>query len=256
MICPKCNKEISNEDSFCPYCGATIPENQKQEKKYCNVCGFQLNSDDSFCPNCGSPAPKSSSGSSFNSSLNEELSLGDNNERKEKFDDLQVFVGNNKFAYYKNAFRSIENKQILTWNWCSFLFGPFWTIYRKVFLPTVLYIIGYLILTVVSHVVDVEHLGDIFTIIRIASWFLFGLFGNFFYYKKYQKVLRECGTRTGNERSTYLYYHGNTNVGFIFLLFGILFIFGIIEGIIWPTSITFDYGGSEMMRLFISRIRG
>ena len=50
MFCVYCGKKISDDSSFCPYCG------RNQEAKsymYCHNCGNRLEKDSSFCPYCG-----------------------------------------------------------------------------------------------------------------------------------------------------------------------------------------------------------
>ncbi len=61
--CPKCQKELPEETSFCPACGektvdvseenAVVPV--KENVRYCTKCGTPNNEDAAFCPKCGTP---------------------------------------------------------------------------------------------------------------------------------------------------------------------------------------------------------
>lgn len=48
--CPECGKEISDQASSCPSCGAPI---KKGEKKFCQHCGAEIDKECVICPKCG-----------------------------------------------------------------------------------------------------------------------------------------------------------------------------------------------------------
>ena len=48
IMCPKCNKELSDGSKFCDGCGTAIPE-----MIFCPNCGKQTSADSAFCQNCG-----------------------------------------------------------------------------------------------------------------------------------------------------------------------------------------------------------
>lgn len=50
MVCTKCGARISEEDQFCPECGAKVIK-----KRRCPDCGALLRQDNQFCPKCGRP---------------------------------------------------------------------------------------------------------------------------------------------------------------------------------------------------------
>lgn len=47
ITCPECGKEISDQASACPNCGAPVA------KKFCQHCGEQIDRDCVICPKCG-----------------------------------------------------------------------------------------------------------------------------------------------------------------------------------------------------------
>lgn len=64
MKCNKCGFEISNDSSFCPFCGEKV---KNSNKKFCKHCGNELKLDDAFCAYCGT-----SCNNSFNNENEEE----------------------------------------------------------------------------------------------------------------------------------------------------------------------------------------
>lgn len=60
MRCSECGHEISDNQSFCQYCGNPVDKNSVLEEKAvqmmkCKNCGKILESGNAFCTNCGTP---------------------------------------------------------------------------------------------------------------------------------------------------------------------------------------------------------
>lgn len=59
MLCERCGKEVSEEATFCPYCGDALVKAEEFEQtaeaveKKCAKCGEVLPQGVKFCPNCG-----------------------------------------------------------------------------------------------------------------------------------------------------------------------------------------------------------
>ena len=51
LVCPKCQKEISDDDKYCSSCGLKI----ETAILKCRSCGHSLRTSDSYCPSCGHP---------------------------------------------------------------------------------------------------------------------------------------------------------------------------------------------------------
>jgi hypothetical protein len=109
-------------------------------------------------------------------------------------DDLYVFLNNN-IEYYMHNWEYLEkNKRIISWNWASFLFFPFWLFYRKMYLFGFFYAIFFMVLdkcidatsvyqwlhNIINNKILYEVITSLLNII-IAS--VFGLFGNWLYYQ-------------------------------------------------------------------------
>lgn len=116
---------------------------------YCSQCGTLLQSEERFCHNCGQPVDETTPSSrtseqgtedSFHSSTyDQEQSwafYGQPNapsNQEESLEDemlLRELVGNNSIYYVKD-FKRIERGEHARFNWCAFLFGPFFFGYRK-----------------------------------------------------------------------------------------------------------------------------
>ena len=92
-------------------------------------------------------------------------------------------------------------------------------------------------------------------LVRIGIWVLCGLFANYLYKKHYDKAIASCQNLSPERKKFALMERGGTNGGFILLMFGVSFVLGIIENIIWPSNIVFD-NGQEMIRIFGNFLRG
>lgn len=51
--CQSCNREITENARFCPYCGVTQQEESTPKIRYCSKCGEELKDDYISCPKCG-----------------------------------------------------------------------------------------------------------------------------------------------------------------------------------------------------------
>lgn len=49
--CSNCGKEISSNNSFCPYCGEKVIK--QADKKKCSHCNKEVEIDSKYCPHCG-----------------------------------------------------------------------------------------------------------------------------------------------------------------------------------------------------------
>ncbi|MBR5251574.1 MAG: DUF2628 domain-containing protein [Oscillospiraceae bacterium] len=93
---------------------------------FCTKCGFNLPQDVKFCPNCGATVENTTTYTEpANNPVYGEVSIDP---------DVETLIGVKK-EYYLPKFRQFRqlNKKT-SWNWCAFLFGPTWFIYRKMYL--------------------------------------------------------------------------------------------------------------------------
>lgn len=257
--CPKCGAELSNDDSFCPACGAYISvelreeirkENGEkpastplfEEEKKCSKCGQIVGKDDKFCEYCGASLVSEPNNDHYcpncQSKIDadtlycpfcgkkvsvDELDIDCSNDNDK---DVENFVGIEKAGYYNQKFKDIESGKKITWNWCSLLFGGFWLFYRKIYSIGIINLIISSILTFLVFIGVITE--DVQSLISIVIWVALGVFGNLFYYKKYQKVLNETKNMTPKAKENYLKEKGGTSVGMIFAYIGIAILIEII----------------------------
>lgn len=53
MQCGRCNREISEQATFCGYCGNVVEKSEHQMQQFCTNCGIAIAGDASFCGYCG-----------------------------------------------------------------------------------------------------------------------------------------------------------------------------------------------------------
>jgi len=56
-VCPGCGEVSPSEKSFCPHCGAKLPETTMAESALCPACGKQNTVGTKFCDECGTKLP-------------------------------------------------------------------------------------------------------------------------------------------------------------------------------------------------------
>ena len=87
---------------------------------FCTNCGQEIQAGAKFCENCGTAMY-----------LNEPKKHGQS--ENEIYSDLALLVGKN-FEYYIPKFKKLISRNAnISWNWCAFLFTPYWRIYRKMY---------------------------------------------------------------------------------------------------------------------------
>ncbi len=121
-------------------------------------------------------------------------------------EELKLFV-KSKDNYYTLKWTNMKTKNtIFSWNWASFIFGPFWMIYRKLYLIGLLVIIIYSASYIVlSHFVLKKPVIDIvlfgysiknlllpFVVLTLYIFisFLWGKIANYLYYRSIERKSR------------------------------------------------------------------
>jgi hypothetical protein len=139
-LCAYCGASMAPELKFCGNCGSA-------RQGVCHACGASgLGGAQKFCPHCGAA------------------------QKKAGVRPLPSGVD----SYYRSEFSKIaeENGYTGKFNWAAFLFGAFWGLYRGLWLPSLIAIVG-----------GIPTAG----VVTIAYWFIFGFRGNLMYYRKVVK---------------------------------------------------------------------
>ena len=176
----------------------------------CSKCGASNEAGSAFCTKCGNSLAKT-----------EVVDHISNNESYTQ-DELSLFLEKNQ-SYYLEKFNLIEKTgDKKAWNWCSFLIGGYWMLYRKMYVQAIIYIIANLILGCIPF---------IGWALSLALCLGLGIFGNSLYLDHIKKTFTEIGCADSNMRSTLINKKGGTNLVLPILLAVIPVIIGIIASI-------------------------
>lgn len=176
----------------------------------CSKCGASNEAGSAFCTKCGNSLAKT-----------EVVDHISNNESYTQ-DELSLFLEKNQ-SYYLEKFNLIEKTgDKKAWNWCSFLIGGYWMLYRKMYVQAIIYIIANLILGCIPF---------IGWALSLALCVGLGIFGNSLYLDHIKKTFTEIGCADSNMRSTLINKKGGTNLVLPILLAAIPVIIGIIASI-------------------------
>lgn len=176
----------------------------------CSKCGASNEAGSAFCTKCGNSLAKT-----------EVVDHISNNESYTQ-DELSLFLEKNQ-SYYLEKFNLIEKTgDKKAWNWCSFLIGGYWMLYRKMYVQAIIYIIANLILGCIPFVGWA---------LSLALCVGLGIFGNSLYLDHIKKTFTEIGCADSNMRSTLINKKGGTNLVLPILLAVIPVIIGIIASI-------------------------
>lgn len=145
--------------------------------------------------------------------------------------DLFAFIGPKNLDYYAKVFRKHSTTEnFASWNWASFLFTPFWTLYRKLYVWFVVYIIVMGIVESITFMSPI--LGCILMIVLHA---LYGVFGNCMYLYNCRGNINKVNSSLSDysDKKSVLAANGGTSVvaPFVYFLISLLFSF-VIVGII------------------------
>lgn len=112
MFCRNCGKEISEESTYCLYCGV------RQKESYCKNCGQEIPSEAVFCPCCGSKQKENTFWDSIIklfASIFKTHEHENNNNRENKEENINLLTdessGNALFCKSEIITSDIENKE-------------------------------------------------------------------------------------------------------------------------------------------------
>ena len=157
----------------------------------CSKCGASNEAGSAFCTKCGNSLAKTE--------------VVDNISNNESYtqEELSLFLEKNQ-SYYLEKFNLIEKTgDKKAWNWCSFLIGGYWMLYRKMYVQAIIYIIANLILGCIPFVGWA---------LSLALCVGLGILGNSLYLDHVKKTFTEIGCADSNMRSTLISKKGGTNL--------------------------------------------
>lgn len=241
--------------------GHIPPQGEPQNSQICPHCYTRNGEYSEFCSHCGRHLKATDWHSG--QTLNEEppvaqyspFRMGDvnpemysNAERLGDFSaaDLAAVVGSNT-RYYIPRFRRMAQGGNGGWNFCAFLFGPYWLLIRKMTIPGILLFVMQTVLSLatvilyeplfkatgqVDALVSTEQImeNSLFLPVAFLSVFLFairillGLRGNAYYKMVCEKRIRNARSKTPDISSPEIASLGGISIGITVLFFFISYI--------------------------------
>lgn len=119
-VCPRCHTKNPQFAEICTHCGQALPTEE-------------WHSEPQQTPPGAAYSPFRSPFSYQNTAYSQTERIGNHTAAE-----WEAMVGNNA-AYYLPRFRQIETGCSGGWNWCAFLFAPYWLLYRKQYFLGLLY---------------------------------------------------------------------------------------------------------------------
>ncbi len=142
---------------------------------FCTRCSSPVSPDVAFCSNCGNQIA-----AQLNAFQQYHYSQQNINAYANSLTEEDMYI-KQKIEYYKprfNALRPLNEK--VSWNWCAFLFSPYWLIYRKMY--------GWG-LGVLAAQFFINIIGYPFSILSIGISISIGILGNYLYLKRIDNLV-------------------------------------------------------------------
>lgn len=204
----------------------TGPASASEQSYFCSKCGTAIEAGSAFCVKCG--AQINSSGyspigntstliSDVKSKLTSDIQTVMDDFKTDDYLDpnIRYFLETNQ-EYYLLAFSEMKNnKKYVSWNWFSFLFSPFWCMYRKMYIPA-----G--VILCIDFVAAILGGGPSIIISLLISLAL-GLFANYFYMYNIERLIKIGKTLPVSEQTQFVKKYGGTNIIFP-LVFGVIYV--------------------------------
>ena len=210
--CTKCGAQNFSSSVFCCQCGSSlnqIPERQQAQPKYSTATtGSNPYSyvQPGYYPNSGNNGyGTQNTAFTFNSQTNVEMLIGKNVE------------------YYMPKFNDMKARNTKSsWNWCAFLFTPYWMIYRKMYGYGAAVLGGMFLLSVIG--------GVFLSLVSLAAYIVFGIVGNYVYMQTLEKKALQMDMLTGSYKTEYANKNGGTNtVATVLTIIGYSILLTIIQ---------------------------
>ncbi|MCD7034054.1 DUF2628 domain-containing protein [Metabacillus sp. GX 13764] len=172
---------------------------------YCSHCGEPLELDANFCSNCGAPVEKravngheENEPDAVHKSIHlEKEAVPEETEEPRSLteeEELTLFTGPNAEVYHRK-WESARNKA--GWNWASFFLSGYWLLYRKMY--ALFFIFAGISVVLNIFTLPFRFMGDavnllttiVVSILGIALMVIFGIYGNYFYYRHAKKKIAD-----------------------------------------------------------------
>ena len=194
---------------------------------FCTKCGVNLSDDAAFCYNCGTSVVKNEQETNSEQEYTAESNTVNaefvGTEASGDFidDDVEALIGAEKRDFYINRFAEMKQKnKKATWNWCAFLFGPAWMIYRKMYVYGGLYWL--------MSILVFNKLGYLDLLVSILA----GVFGNWMYMICVEKLAVDAKALQEPHKSEFIQKNGGTSATAVFVGMGVVFTLSFVGNLL------------------------
>lgn len=145
---------------------------------------------------------------------------------------LEAVIGDNNTLYYLGRFDRLAHGEGGGWNWPGFLITWYWMLYRKMWVPALIYFLApYLMGMLIGGIMGASPtFGSLVALAWFAVWLIGpGLLANSWYYKHCQSKIRNVRARGGSKEQMLARLESAGGTSSVLVI--ILAIFGIIAGI-------------------------
>ena len=193
IYCTRCETQNYSTSAFCCRCGnqlANIPSPQQTPPKYSTS---PSNSNPYGYVQTGYYPGNENYGAQ---NLNASFSSGNES-------NVEMLIGKNA-EYYIPKFNEMKARNTKSsWNWCAFLFTPYWMIYRKMYGYGAAVLGGMFLLSLIG--------GLFLSLLSLAAYIVFGILGNYVYMQTLEKKAAQMDMLSGGYKTEYANKNGGTN---------------------------------------------
>jgi len=177
---------------------------------YCNSCGRSNPDSASFCSKCGALLAGSDDGAQVTEPaalhavkpVPQPLGAGDRRTRPIDPEEYAAFVGPKNTTYYVDRFLAFDRGGgSVTWHWPAFFLPFYWLLYRRLYLPAILYLVlscaFAMSLGFAGGVMGVD--PAVFTVAMLVGVFIVpGMFANVIYFGHCRRTIQSQKLTSGS----------------------------------------------------------
>jgi Tfp pilus assembly protein PilE len=172
--------------------------------------------------------------------------LGDDSQILTDEEARAAFIGESNTQYYLDRFDRIAHGESGGWHWPGFLVTWYWMLYRKMWVPALIYFFApYVVGIVLGGFTGISPmLGVVLSLAWFAAWLIGpGLLANGWYYKHSMNRIRDVRARGGSKDQMLARLEaagGTSNIAVIIVaILGIVFVIGILAAVAIPAYQTY-----------------
>jgi len=138
-------------------------------------------------------------------------------------DERALYIWTTVGTYLKKFERLDRSRFKFGWNWCGFLFGAKWMIYRKMYLQYFIFYFTPVLLELSAFLIGPTQpaIGAMLFLLTfpvcLILWIIGGLFSDYWYKRKIEKLMKEAEFLPADERREFARKKGGTSFGLLLL---------------------------------------